>query len=125
MSFTVVQQATPRLNRSELAVPGSSPEMFEKAAKSAVDVVFLDLEDAVAPDRKVQARKNVVQALNDYNVAMELQAWLINEREHVEQRSELRERVFNALNEADVDMPFETIQVRPLEVNWSNGKAPS
>ncbi|NBB69757.1 MAG: CoA ester lyase [Alphaproteobacteria bacterium] len=65
MSFTIVEQATPRLNRSELAVPGSSPNMFEKAAKSAVDVVFLDLEDAVAPDQKEQARKNVVAALND------------------------------------------------------------
>jgi malyl-CoA/(S)-citramalyl-CoA lyase len=65
MSFTIVEQATPRLNRSELAVPGSSPNMFEKAAKSAVDVVFLDLEDAVAPDQKEQARKHVVAALRD------------------------------------------------------------
>ncbi len=65
MSFTIVEQAVPRLNRSELAVPGSSPHMFEKAAASHADVVFLDLEDAVAPDRKVQARKNVIQALQE------------------------------------------------------------
>jgi malyl-CoA/(S)-citramalyl-CoA lyase len=65
MSFTIVEQCTPRLNRSELAVPGSSPQMFEKAAQSAVDVVFLDLEDAVAPDQKEQARKNIIQAIND------------------------------------------------------------
>jgi malyl-CoA/(S)-citramalyl-CoA lyase len=65
MSFTIVEQAPPRLNRSELAVPGSSPQMFEKAAKSAVDVIFLDLEDAVAPDKKAEARKNIIQALND------------------------------------------------------------
>jgi malyl-CoA/(S)-citramalyl-CoA lyase len=65
MSFTTAKQATPRLHRSELAVPGSTPALFEKAAKSAVDVVFLDLEDAVAPDDKAQARKNVVAALND------------------------------------------------------------
>jgi malyl-CoA/(S)-citramalyl-CoA lyase len=65
MSFTIVEQATPRLNRSELAVPGSSPHMFEKAAVSDADIVFLDLEDAVAPDQKVQARRNIVQALND------------------------------------------------------------
>lgn len=71
------------------------------------------------------APRVVVQALNDYNVAMELQAWLIKEREHVEQRFELRERVFNALNDSGVDMPFETIQVRPLQVNWSNGQAPA
>ena len=65
MSFHTVEQAPARLNRSELAVPGSQPQLFEKAAKSAADVVFLDLEDAVAPDDKEQARKNIIQALND------------------------------------------------------------
>ncbi|MFO1131631.1 MAG: CoA ester lyase [Hyphomicrobiales bacterium] len=65
MSFFNVEQARPRLNRSELAVPGSQPQMFEKAAKSAADVVFLDLEDAVAPDDKAQARKNIIQAIGD------------------------------------------------------------
>ncbi|MGF1560851.1 MAG: HpcH/HpaI aldolase/citrate lyase family protein [Geminicoccaceae bacterium] len=65
MSFTIVEQATARLNRSELAVPGSSPKLFEKAAASNVDVIFLDLEDAVAPDQKEQARKNIIEALND------------------------------------------------------------
>jgi malyl-CoA/(S)-citramalyl-CoA lyase len=65
MSFTIVEQTTPRLNRCELAVPGSSPQMFEKAAASKADVIFLDLEDAVAPDDKPQARKNIIEALND------------------------------------------------------------
>jgi len=65
MSFTIVEQAPARLNRSELAVPGSQPQLFEKAARSAADIVFLDLEDAVAPDDKPQARKNVIQAVND------------------------------------------------------------
>ena len=65
MSFTTIEQATPRLHRSELAVPGSMTALFEKAAASAVDVVFLDLEDAVAPDDKDQARRNVIAALNE------------------------------------------------------------
>lgn len=69
MSFQTVQQATARLNRSELAVPGSSPKMLERAAGSAADVVFLDLEDAVAPDDKAQARRNVIAALNDLDFA--------------------------------------------------------
>ena len=64
MSFFPVEQAPARLNRSELAVPGSQAQMFEKAAKSDVDVIFLDLEDAVAPDEKEQARKNIIAALN-------------------------------------------------------------
>ena len=65
MSFTIIEQATPRLHRSELAVPGSNPGMFEKAARCAADIVFLDCEDAVAPDDKEQARKNIIQALNE------------------------------------------------------------
>lgn len=65
MSFTQYEQATPRLQRSELAVPGSNPGMFEKAAKSEADYVFLDCEDAVVPDEKEQARKNIIEGLND------------------------------------------------------------
>jgi malyl-CoA/(S)-citramalyl-CoA lyase len=65
MSFTIIEQATPRLHRSELAVPGSNPSLFEKAAKSVADIIFLDVEDAVAPDDKEQARKNIIAALND------------------------------------------------------------
>ncbi len=65
MSFTLIQQAKPRLHRSELAVPGSNPTFMEKSAQSAADVIFLDLEDAVAPDDKEKARTNIIQALND------------------------------------------------------------
>jgi malyl-CoA/(S)-citramalyl-CoA lyase len=65
MSFTSYSQATPRLHRSELAVPGANPSLFEKAARSAADVIFLDVEDAVAPDDKEQARRNIIQALNE------------------------------------------------------------
>jgi malyl-CoA/(S)-citramalyl-CoA lyase len=65
MSFTIVEQATPRLNRSELAVPGSRPALFAKAAASKADVVFLDCEDAVAPDEKEKAREHIVQGLNE------------------------------------------------------------
>ena len=52
-----------RLHRSELAVPGSNRRMLEKAPDSGADVVFLDLEDAVAPDDKAQARTNIIDAL--------------------------------------------------------------
>ena len=56
-----------RLHRSELAVPGSNPDMLKKAPSLGADMVFLDLEDAVAPDDKEQARKNVIHALNTYD----------------------------------------------------------
>ncbi len=54
-----------RTPRSVLAVPASSTGMAEKALASAADAVFLDLEDAVAPDEKAGARKNVVHAIQE------------------------------------------------------------
>ena len=47
MSHIVHENVMQRLQRSELAVPGSSPKMFEKALKSEADYIFLDLEDAL------------------------------------------------------------------------------
>ncbi|MCB1871067.1 MAG: CoA ester lyase [Gammaproteobacteria bacterium] len=65
MSFLKVPTSNPRLNRSTLAVPGSNTRFIEKAATSAADVIFFDLEDSVSPDKKEQARKDVIAALND------------------------------------------------------------
>ena len=58
----------------------------------------------------------VVVKLNDYNVAIELQAWLKNEREHIQQRFDLRESVFKALTDANVEMPLQTIQLAPHSI---------
>ncbi|HEV7713078.1 MAG TPA: CoA ester lyase [Asanoa sp.] len=57
--------AAGRPRRSCLAVPGSSLKMLDKARGLPADQVFLDLEDAVAPLAKPEARKNVVAALNE------------------------------------------------------------
>jgi citrate lyase subunit beta/citryl-CoA lyase len=54
-----------RTPRSVLAVPGSNPRMAEKALASGADAVFLDLEDAVAPDEKAGARQKVANALKE------------------------------------------------------------
>ena len=64
MSHTRFEPVCQRVQRSELAVPGSNPKMIEKALHCDADYVFLDLEDAVAPGDKLQARKNVIEALN-------------------------------------------------------------
>ena len=60
-----VERTSPRqrLHRSELAVPGSNVKMLERAPAAGADIVMLDLEDAVAPDDKAQARLNVIDAL--------------------------------------------------------------
>ena len=54
-----------RPRRSCLAVPGSNPRFLSKAKGLPADQVFLDLEDAVAPLAKPDARKNIVAALNE------------------------------------------------------------
>jgi citrate lyase subunit beta/citryl-CoA lyase len=51
--------------RSCLSVPGSSEKMLGKAPNLGADMVFLDLEDAVAPLEKEAARDKVVKAIND------------------------------------------------------------
>lgn len=55
------------LPRSYLFVPGNRPDRFDKALASGADKVILDLEDAVPPDQKVQARKNVAEYLSSEN----------------------------------------------------------
>ena len=67
MSHLYYQTRKTRLHRSELAVPGSSPQMFEKALNSNADYIFLDLEDAVSPNDKISARDNIITALHDLN----------------------------------------------------------
>ena len=67
MSHKYYRPAKSRLQRSELAVPGSSPKMFEKALNSNADYIFLDLEDAVSPNDKIPARQNVINALKEIN----------------------------------------------------------
>jgi citrate lyase subunit beta / citryl-CoA lyase len=54
-----------RVSRSVLAVPASREKMVEKALSSAADLLFLDLEDAVAPDSKSDARRNVIRAVQE------------------------------------------------------------
>jgi malyl-CoA/(S)-citramalyl-CoA lyase len=54
----------PRPQRSLLAVPATSPRFLEKAAQSDADALFIDLEDAVIPALKVEARASAIAALN-------------------------------------------------------------
>ena len=85
----------------------------------SMDRVRLLLMDLVERDDDLMNEprpRMVVSQLNDYNVAIELQAWLRDERTHVEKRFQLRERVYATLTEAGVDMPLETIQLAAMDV---------
>jgi malyl-CoA/(S)-citramalyl-CoA lyase len=65
MSACQTQTKPQRLQRSELAVPATSEKYFAKAAACAADQVFIELEDAVAPNEKVRARGLAIRAIND------------------------------------------------------------
>jgi len=52
-----------RPRRSALYMPGSNPRALEKARDLPADVLILDLEDAVAPERKEDARAQVIAAI--------------------------------------------------------------
>jgi citrate lyase subunit beta / citryl-CoA lyase len=67
-----------RARRSVLAVPGSSPRFLEKAQILPADEVFLDLEDAVAPDAKPAARHNVIAALTSGDWGTKVRAVRVN-----------------------------------------------
>ena len=78
MSFSNIPKRPFRLNRSELAVPAAQERMITKAASSDADIVFLDLEDAVAPADKVAARQNVIEAVNTIDWGMKSISYRIN-----------------------------------------------
>lgn len=70
-----------RLRRSELSTPGSSEKMMAKAAASAADLVFLDLEDSVAPKEKAATRPKIVHALKTLDWGRKTRAVRINNLE--------------------------------------------
>ncbi len=65
MSFRLQPAPVARPNRCQLFGPGSRPELFEKMATSAADVINIDLEDSVAPSDKDSARKATIEAIGD------------------------------------------------------------
>ncbi len=69
----------PRLQRSCLAVPGSSQKMLQRAASLPADDVFLDLEDSVASHAKTdESREKVVRALIENECAARTLAVRVN-----------------------------------------------
>lgn len=65
--------------RVQLAVPASSEKLIAKSAGTAADHVFLDLEDAVAPNAKDAARELVIAGLNTHDWGRKVRCVRINE----------------------------------------------
>jgi citrate lyase subunit beta / citryl-CoA lyase len=81
-----------RLRRSELSTPGHSERMIQKAAAGAADLVFLDLEDSVAPPAKAAARATVASGLKELDWGRKTRAvrvngpeseWIVDDITHV------------------------------------------
>lgn len=100
--------------RIDVNVTVAVTENLGNARRVLLDAIKEDGRFMPAPEPQV-----VVTALNDYNVELQVRAWLEDERQHVAMRFQLRELIFNALNEAGVEMPYETIQLAPVEVKGS------
>ncbi len=64
--------------RSLLSVPASDLSMIEKALATDADVVMIDLEDAVAPNEKVGARRNVIQSLKEFDRGEKVVLYRVN-----------------------------------------------
>jgi small conductance mechanosensitive channel len=96
--------------RLDISVTVAVDEDIDRVRRVLLDLVHDDLDFLDPPLPRV-----VVTQLNDYNVALELQAWLRDERQHVEKRFALREQAFNALTQAGIEMPFETVQLAPFQ----------
>ena len=119
-----------------LAVPNTSIVNTTVASYTNFPNLRLDIDVTIAVSEDIERVRNiilplvkddpaflqdpaprvVVTALNDYNVALQFQVWVGQEREHVIRRFELREKIFTSLTEAEVHMPYETIELVPVEV---------
>ena len=93
-----------RLNRSELVVPGTRVDFFEKAAKSNADIIFLDLEDSVSINEKLIARSNVIEAVNDINWAEKTLSIRINSYDTEFMKEDIKEIMKNTSSRLDLIM---------------------
>ncbi len=82
-------------------------EDVERVRRILLDLVHARPGFMTSPPPRV-----VVRALGDYSLTIELQAWLEDERQHVESRFALREAAFVALRREGIEMPFETLALR-------------
>lgn len=102
--------------RLDIGVTIGVEEDVEQASRILMGLVEED--EAYLRD---PAPRVVVTNLGDYNVELQLQAWYKDEYNHLAEQYDLRKRVFHALNDAGIHMPYETVELRsapgaPFEV---------
>ncbi|MBA3013783.1 MAG: mechanosensitive ion channel family protein [Proteobacteria bacterium] len=92
--------------RLDIAITVGTGENLGHVRRLLLDIVKNNTQYLTDPAPVV-----VVTALNDYNVALELRVWIVEEQKHIAMKHELREKIFLTLRENKIDMPFETLQV--------------
>lgn len=97
--------------RLDVPVSVGVDEDLSRVRDLLLDVVRDDPDFLADPAPEV-----AVTELGDYANIVEVRGWLNLEREHVAKRARLRERVYRVLKAEGVDMPYETLQLRPLEI---------
>ncbi len=122
MTKTVISYTNFPHLRIDIGVTIGVTEDIDRAREIMLSLVAKNPVFMKAPEPVV-----VVTKLNDYNTGLEIRVWLDNEQDHVKQRLALREAVFKALTQAGVEMPYQTIQIVPLQVTLdkktaTNGK---
>ena len=105
-----------KIRRTILAVPGSNPKMIEKARSLEVDAIFLDLEDAVAPLAKVEARQIVITELNNDGFGERIKTVRINDLSTKWAKDDLTEIMLAAGNQLDCIMLPKTRTEK--DVHW-------
>lgn len=101
--------------RLDIPISVDVREDLAHVRRTLLDVVERDPDIMDAPGPRV-----VVAEIGDYNMVLEVQGWLADERDHILERFELREELFEALRDAKVVMPVERIAVEPLEVRMAS-----
>lgn len=97
--------------RLDVALTIAPEEDIDRVRRLLLNVVERDTDYLDKPAPRV-----VLTEVNDYNITVELQAWLRDERQHIEKRFELREKMLETLLREDVDMPYETIRYVPVDI---------
>jgi small conductance mechanosensitive channel len=118
MNKTVVSYTNFPHLRVDVAASVAVTENLDRVRKTLLEMVQNDPQYLAEPAPQV-----VVTQLNDYNVVLELRAWLKDERQHMQKSFELREKVFKTLTAAGIEMPYETIQTIQVPVQGEVGKA--
>ena len=114
---TVVSSYTnfPNL-RLDLEFTVGVDEDLERVRQILLGVIADDPEVIGTPAPQV-----VTKALGDYNITMELRVWINDEAQHIAKRFAIQERAYVAMYRAKVDMPYETVNITPLEVRKQAG----